>query len=390
MKRHLKNFFIPHEGNDYHPHLLHTKRAFFYTGFFLSLKALVFVFALLIPSVVFVMPDVLEEEEQKLLTLTNNLRRDLGLAVLAPQVPLQISSLAKASDMAKYNYLSHVSPSEANLGNFLTDAGYNYQVAGENLAMGFSSAEEIFAAWLKSPSHYANLVDPDFTEFGVSLQPGLYNQYSTVYVAEHFGTPKQVSATFFPNSLTAPPEIVIEDDPKNSGEMPLVTVNEKDSFIDWKEENHSVVFTAEVRTEGPIQKTTVFIRNYTIALEKQPDGLYRGELSVLEPIDNFFTPVIEPTIQIIDTDNKVHLFVLPWKEVKIVSPSPLEKYTLAKNMEGFPAYIFEFSRGVYLFFIVFFSAALLLSICVEIRRQRHHVTTQTVGLILLLISLFLI
>ncbi len=391
MKGQLKKLFIPHEENDYHPHILHTKRALFYTGFFLSLKALVFLFALLIPSVAFVMPDVLEQEEQKLLTLTNNFRRELGLSTLVPYVPLSVSALNKATDMASYQYFSHINPNNIGLEDFLTNAGYNYQAAGENLAMGFGSAEEIFAAWLKSPSHYANLVDPDFTEFGVSMQLGMYNQYSTVYVAEHFGNRKQFSSTFFPSSAEPSSALPIDSNhDEKARSVSSISYNEQNSFLEWKEEKQNVIFTAQIMADGPIQKATVIFGKYFLPVEKQPDGLYRGQLSVSEPINNFFTPVIEPTLQIIDTDNTTYSFILPWKEVKIVSPSPLEKYTMAKNMDGFPFSVFEFSRGVYLFFIIFFSGALLLSICIEIRRQHHHVITQTLGLILLLMSLFLI
>ena len=396
MREHLKQFFIPHEENNYHPHILHTKRALFYSAFFLSLKACVFLFALMIPSVAFVMPDVLSQEENKLLTLTNNLRREQGLSTLSPMIPLQVSAGEKVADMANLNYFSHTSPESYGLSDFLALAGYNYETAGENLAMGFSTAEEIFSAWMKSPSHAANLLDPEFTEFGVSMRPGFYGDQSTVYVAQHFGSPKILSVTSFPqikskneasaatSSTSTLPQITgtLSDD--------SIRVFAEESFIVWKDEGDISFFQAEVKAVGEIKNAAVSIGAYSFPLVLSYDGVYRGELRASEPINNFFKPVVEPSLQIVDTEDRVHYFTIAWKKVKIVSLSPLEKYSAAKSMEGGIGQLFNFSRGVYIFFLVFFSLALLISIGVEIRKQHHHITAQTIGLLLLLISLIII
>ena len=74
MKQTLKKYFIPHAGNGYHPHFLHTKRALFYSVFFLLIKASLFFFVLLLPAQVFVLPDVLAEEQRQIITLTNAIR----------------------------------------------------------------------------------------------------------------------------------------------------------------------------------------------------------------------------------------------------------------------------------------------------------------------------
>ncbi len=395
MKKHFKDFFIPHEGNNYHPHFLHTKRAVFYAGFFLSLKALVFLFALLIPSVVFVMPDVLAEEEEKLRLLTNALRQEQGIAPLSPLSTLHVSSRQKAVDMANLQYFGHISPQDSQLGNFLKEAGYNYTVAGENLAMGFTSAEEIFSAWMKSPSHYANLVDPEFTQFGVSIENGYFDNLSTVYVAQHFGTPKTNLFTSFPlieNKNSVPTST---PDPLSSSAVAVAPVNSvqiqrKNSFVDWKEQGEMSYFMAQVSIEGKVEKAVVNIGPYFIPLQHQEGGLYLGELSINKPINSFFQPVVEPSLQVIDENNQVHYFTLSWKSVKIVSPTPLEKYREAKQSGGIVSTLFDFSKGVYIFFIGLFSLALLVSIVVQVRRQHHHVTAQTLGLLLLLISLVLI
>jgi hypothetical protein len=62
----------------------------------------------------------------------------------------------------------------------------------------------------------------------------------------------------------------------------------------------------------------------------------------------------------------------------------------AKHSSGVVSSLFDFSSGVYIFFIGLFSLALLLSIVIQVRRQHHDVTVQTLGLLLLLISLLVI
>ncbi len=442
MLEHLKHFFIPHEGNNYHPHILHTKRAIFYSVFFVGIKALVFLFVMFIPSVVFVVPDILAKEESKLLTLTNNLRIERGIAPMSARVPLHVSSDLKATDMADLHYFSHTNPNGYRLSHYLSLAGYNYETAGENLAMGFSSAEEIFSSWVKSPTHYANLIDPDFKEFGVSMESGTYNDLDTVYVAQHFGSPKIVVPKAFPESVgkvavlpsvttstpvtstvvTSTPVVTAAVAPKPTPFVPVVRapapapvvvavpapvvipapvfevepivqqahlVREK-SFVDWKEtEEGKTLFSAVVGIDGDVKSALVTINQHSFALQKWDGGLYQGTLLVDEPSDNFFKPIIEPSVKIVAADGQVLNEVLSWKQIKIVSPTPLEKYTRAKSLPGIPEQMFNFSRGVYLFFLVFFSLALVLSIFIEIRRQHHHIIAQTLGLIVLLATLII-
>ena len=135
MKDWLKHFFIPHKGNEYHPHLLHTKRAALYGSVFVAMKAIVIAFVLLVPVEVYVLPDVLGEQESMLYTLTNTVRQEHGVMPLVSDERLQSSSLAKAHDMAASSYFAHTAPDGKGLHTWIQDAGYPYSVAGENLAI---------------------------------------------------------------------------------------------------------------------------------------------------------------------------------------------------------------------------------------------------------------
>ncbi|HKX43869.1 MAG TPA: CAP domain-containing protein, partial [Burkholderiaceae bacterium] len=50
--------------------------------------------------------------------------------------------------------------------------GYSWSTAGENIAAGYSSVDAVMDGWIASPGHCANLMNPNFSEVGVSCVPG--------------------------------------------------------------------------------------------------------------------------------------------------------------------------------------------------------------------------
>jgi uncharacterized protein YkwD len=45
--------------------------------------------------------------------------------------------------------------------------GISYKAAGENIAMGQRTPEEVVTAWMNSPGHRANILNANFTHLGV-------------------------------------------------------------------------------------------------------------------------------------------------------------------------------------------------------------------------------
>lgn len=192
MKKTIKKYFIPHAANNYHPHILHGKRFFWYTALAAAIKVMVVVFVLLLPEEAFLMPEILAVQQDKVIALTNEFRKKSGLPELKENIRLFSSSGAKAEDMAREQYFSHQSPKGKTLSFFLDQAGYQYRVAGENLAVGYFDAQETVEAWKASPTHRANLLDKDFTEIGVGARRGVFEGASSVFLAQHFGQPKNL------------------------------------------------------------------------------------------------------------------------------------------------------------------------------------------------------
>ncbi|MBT4516515.1 MAG: CAP domain-containing protein [Candidatus Komeilibacteria bacterium] len=198
----LKDIFIPHKNNNYKPHALHPKRLAFHAISAITIKVIMVAFALSFPVQAWLSPDVLYQQAQKIIQLTNNIRAELGVAPVRENQVLNMAALNKAEDMLFDEYFAHVSPDNRALRHWLYDLNYNFRVAGENLAIGFSDANDIVVAWQESPTHYSNLIDPDFTEIGVGVISGAYNGYETTLTAQHFADPYSV---IVPSSETPEP-----------------------------------------------------------------------------------------------------------------------------------------------------------------------------------------
>jgi hypothetical protein len=72
----------------------------------------------------------------------------------------------------------------------MKEAGYEYQVAGENLARDFGTTPDMMEAWMASPTHRANIVNPKYTEIGIAVIDGVFQGYETTLVVQMFGKPK--------------------------------------------------------------------------------------------------------------------------------------------------------------------------------------------------------
>ena len=66
---------------------------------------------------------------------------------------------------------------------------YNYRMIGENLAAGYSELEPTIQAWLTSPKHCSNIMNPKFKEMAISIQINQESEFK-IYWTNNFGTKK--------------------------------------------------------------------------------------------------------------------------------------------------------------------------------------------------------
>jgi len=240
----LKDYFIPHKGNDYKPKALHHKRLLFHVGTVLLVKVIILILVFFYPITAWMTPDISIAQSKKVITLTNNIRSNQGLGLLEENSKLNQAAVKKVEDMFINQYFAHVSPQGLGLKDFVNSTSYNYIVIGENLAIGFESASEVVEAWKNSPTHYNNLVDPNFKEIGVALTSGVYKQENTFLTAQYFG----LSPDFSSSTSTAEDEDnkTIDEDEEVDEKEEIINeadravkseVVEADSDTETKEEN---------------------------------------------------------------------------------------------------------------------------------------------------------
>jgi uncharacterized protein YkwD len=145
-------------------------------------------------------PPVLEPATQaaRVLELVNAARaqeRKCGGQNFAPAPALKTSTVlaaaaaAHARDMAEHAQLTHTGSDGSKPADRITRAGYDWRASGENVASGQRDADAVVTAWLESPGHCANIMEPNFTEMGVAFvqvpgaNPG-------IYWAQSFATPR--------------------------------------------------------------------------------------------------------------------------------------------------------------------------------------------------------
>ncbi|WP_242212716.1 CAP domain-containing protein [Bacillus cereus group sp. BfR-BA-01383] len=117
----------------------------------------------------------LSEFEQRVVELTNAERAKQGLPAL--QIDTELSKVAriKSEDMQKNNYFDHNSPTYGSPFDMMKKFGISYTSAGENIAQGQRTPEEVVQAWMNSAGHRANILNNSFTHIGVGyVESGNY------------------------------------------------------------------------------------------------------------------------------------------------------------------------------------------------------------------------
>ncbi|MBA2694107.1 MAG: CAP domain-containing protein [Rubrobacter sp.] len=116
-----------------------------------------------------------DSDERKFLELINEYRAQNGAGPLALSDDLTVASERHNEDMAEFSFFAHDTvgssryPAGSQPWDRMAAEGYDYNTfKGENLAVGYETAEEVFQAWKDSPSHNAAMLDPNYKVVGVS------------------------------------------------------------------------------------------------------------------------------------------------------------------------------------------------------------------------------
>jgi len=185
MKDFLTHFFIPQSSNNYRAKLLHHNILLAFIAIFILSSIFFENVKINFPSVLGISTNITSEQ---LLELVNQKRKENGLTSLSISPELSSAAQSKAKDMFAKDYWAHNSPDGKTPWVFFKDANYNYVYAGENLARGFNTGEEVTNAWMASPDHKANVLSQNYTEVGFAIETGKLNGEDTVLVVQELGS----------------------------------------------------------------------------------------------------------------------------------------------------------------------------------------------------------
>lgn len=115
--------------------------------------------------------------------MLNNVRANNGAGPVTYDSRLGTAAQNHANDMLANNYFSHTGLNGSTPGDRISDAGYNWRTYGENIARGQQSEADVLQAWVNSPGHQANNVNPNFEDFALAKAGSGSNKYWVLVLA---------------------------------------------------------------------------------------------------------------------------------------------------------------------------------------------------------------
>ncbi|CEG45594.1 RxLR-like protein [Plasmopara halstedii] len=164
-----------------------------------------------------------------MLASVNSQRASRGLSALCMNVKLLAASRRHSIDMAAKNFISHLGSDGSSMAMRITEAGYRWTRAAENVAAGQVNVAAVMNSWMQSIGHRANIFG-DYTMFGIAYaysQDSTYKHYWTQNFAkgsteacsyEDIAYVKMITSVF--NSTTSPSDnstIMLPNDSDQDG-----------------------------------------------------------------------------------------------------------------------------------------------------------------------------
>jgi uncharacterized protein YkwD len=129
------------------------------------------------------------ENVSKLVQLTNAERVKNGLNILVENTALNTVAYNFALEMNKFQFQNHISPTGMGPPQRVRNGGVSFSGVGENLAWGPATDEDAIAAWMESPGHRANILNPNWKQIGVGILEGKilsWGDYPVKYYVQVF------------------------------------------------------------------------------------------------------------------------------------------------------------------------------------------------------------
>lgn len=222
MKFNIRQYIFPSEANNFKAKIIQSSALLFYITVFVVIQVGFNIVNFIKPGVLGYATDI---SIDSLLSSTNQKRAENGLNPLILNGQLSAACGLKANDMFSADYWAHNSPVGKTPWDFILAAGYHYIYAGENLAKDFADSSGVINAWMASPTHRDNIVNPKYQEIGFAVVNGKLNGMETTLVVQMFGTQAVQAQAPAPEVVLAPiekPEILEIKEEEIASETPVL------------------------------------------------------------------------------------------------------------------------------------------------------------------------
>lgn len=133
----------------------------------------------------------------------NKERTSRGLNALNINPKLTQAAQARSEVLARAGRIFHIRAPKDTPWAVLSQVGYSYILAGENLALGIETHSELTSRWMASPTHRENILEAKFEDIGIGITTGYYEGQLMSYVVSYYGQ-KKAGATSASISQVAP------------------------------------------------------------------------------------------------------------------------------------------------------------------------------------------
>ena len=127
-------------------------------------------------------------ERTALVDAMNRQRAEHGLKPLHLDDRLNRAAEDRAENMLEKHYFNHVSPEGMSPFEWVDVEGYAYTEVGENLAVGYKTADSVVSGWMNSPGHRANILGKHYGDVGIAVAPSPMRGYGSPLVVALYGT----------------------------------------------------------------------------------------------------------------------------------------------------------------------------------------------------------
>ena len=116
---------------------------------------------------------------EELLQLVNAERQRVNAPPMVLSDKLTAAAQRHSQDMAASRRMSHTGSDGSTMRSRIDATQYRWSTIGENVALGQPSAAAVMTAWMNSPGHRQNILNPAFTELGIGYATAAGRPYWT-------------------------------------------------------------------------------------------------------------------------------------------------------------------------------------------------------------------